>query len=115
MSTYTKVKLSGSTDGKAILVDSTSVEKTIHTAIAGTTSFDEIWIWAQNNHTADVLLTVSFGGTADPGDHIIYTVPFKDGLKIIAPGLLLQNGALITSIASVASVVSLTGFVNRIS
>ena len=121
MSTAVKRILSGSTDGKGIKLIQTSSgsspsPETIHTAVAGTTpgSYDEIWLWAQNNHTADVVLTLEFGGVAAPDDNIIVTIPYKAGLVPVLPGFLLQNAKAVRAFASVANVVSLFGFVNRI-
>ena len=50
MATFTKLKLSGSTDGKQIKVSQTATAgTTIHTAHA--TSLDEVWLWAVNSST----------------------------------------------------------------
>jgi len=117
MATAVKRKLSNSTDGKPIKVVQTATAGTaIHTAVAGATAgtFDEIWLWACNNHTANVALTVEFGGPDAPDQNIIVTIPFKSGLVPIIPGLILQNGATVKAFAAVANVITLTGFVNSI-
>jgi hypothetical protein len=113
MSVY-KRKLSGSTDGKPIKVVQTATAGTaIHTAVAGTTAgtFDEVWLWAQNNHTADVVLTVEFGN-ADTENNIIVTIPYKSGLVPVVPGLPLQNEATVKAFAASANVISILGYVN---
>jgi hypothetical protein len=110
-----KRKLSGSTDGKAIkVVQTATAGDTIHTAVAGTTAgtFDEIWLWAYNGHTADVVLTIEFGGATVPDQNIVVTIPYKSGLVPVVPGLILQNGMVVKAFASVANVVTLSGFVN---
>jgi len=119
-STAVKRKLSGSADGKPIKLTQTSsgsspAPETIHTAVAGQTpgTYDEIWLWAQNNHTADVVLTIEFG-SADAENNIIVTVPFKSGLVPVVPGNILQNGATVKAFAAVANVISIHGFVNAI-
>ena len=112
-----KRKLSESTDGKAIKIVATSTPGTaIHTAVAGTTAgtFDEIWLWAFNSHTADVVLTIEFGGADAPDQNIIVTIPFKSGLIPVVPGFILQNGATVKAFAAVANVITITGFVNAI-
>ena len=117
MATAVKRKLSGSTDGKAIKIAATATAGTaIHTAVAGTTAgtFDEIWLWAFNAHTADVVLTIEFGGADAPDQNIIVTIPYKAGLVPVVPGLILQNGAVVKAFASVADVITLSGFVNAI-
>jgi len=115
MATYTKNLLSGSTNGKAIkVVQTATAGDTIHTAVAGTSDFDEIWLYAYNGHTVDVILTIEFGGASVPDQNIIATIPYKAGLVPIVPGLLLQNGLVIKAFANVANVVTIIGFVNRI-
>jgi hypothetical protein len=117
MATAAKRKLTGSTDGKAIkVVETATPGTTIHTAVAGTTAgtFDEIWIWAYNGHTAAVILTIEFGGATVPDQNIIVTLAAKSGLIPIVPGLILQNSMVVKAFASVANVVTLGGFVNGI-
>jgi hypothetical protein len=112
-----KRKLSGSTDGKPVLVVQTATAgDTVHTAVAGTTAgtFDEIWLWAYNGHTADVVLTIEFGGATVPDQNIVVTIPYKSGLVPVVPGLILQNGMVVKAFASIANVVTLSGYVNAI-
>ena len=117
MATAYKRKLSGSTDGKPIKVVPTSTAgTTIHTAVAGTTAgtFDEVWLWAYNGHTAAVTLTLEFGGATVPDQNIIVTLAAKSGLIPITPGLILQNEMVVKAFGSVANVVTISGFVNSI-
>ena len=111
----TKRKLSGSTDGKGILVthDATADAVAVHTAVAGTTAgtFDEVWLWAYNGHTANVILTVEFAGANHSGN-IIQTIPFKSGLVPILPGLILQDAETIEAFAATENVIMLFGYVN---
>lgn len=113
MATYSKVKLSGGTDGKPVLVVAGGTPgTTIHTAHA--TDLDEIWLWAFNSHSADVLLTIEYGGTTDP-DHLIeVTIPFQEGLKLVVPGLLLTNSLVVQAFAGTTNVININGYVNRI-
>ena len=117
MAKVLKRKLSDSTDGMGILVVATATAGTdLHTAVAGTTAgtFDEVWLWAVNTHTADVELTIEYGGVTSPKDVIVMTIPFDSGLVLVCPGLILQNAIDVAAFASVASVVSIFGFVNSI-
>ena len=110
-----KRKLSGSTDGMGVKITTTSTAgDLIHTAIAGTTdgTYDEIWLWAYNSHTADVTVTVEFGNATAPDHNIVMTIPYKVGLVPIVPGLILQNGGTVRVFASSANVVAVSGFVN---
>lgn len=108
-----RVKLSGSTDGRAIKVVATATAgTTIHTAHA--TSLDEVWLWAGNTDTTDRKLTIEFGGTTAPDDLIEVTVPAENGLQLIIPGLVLTNSVVVRAFAATANVVTVVGFVNRI-
>jgi hypothetical protein len=116
MSTALKRKLSGSTNGKGIeIIQTATAGDLIHTAVAGTTAgtFDEIWLWAQNNHTADVILTIEFG-SHDHADNIIVTIPYKSGLVPVVPGFILQNAQDVNAFAATTAVIMLHGFVNAI-
>jgi len=112
-----KRKLSESTDGKAIKIAAVETPGTaIHTAVAGTTdgTYDEIWLWAFNSHSADVKLTIEFGGAAAPDQNIVVSIPYKSGLVPVVPGLILQNGATVKAFAATTNVITLIGFVNAI-
>lgn len=111
---FTKVKLSGSTDGRGCKVVATSsAGTTIHTAHA--TNLDEIWIYAYNGHTASVLLTLQWGGTSTPDDDIKIPIPHQSGALLVVPGWLLTNSLVLRAYAAAANVIILHGFVNRIS
>lgn len=114
MATFTKLKLSGSTDGKAIKVAATATAgTTIHTAHA--TALDEIWLYAHNSSASAVKLTLEFGGTAAPDDHIEINIGAEGtGLVLVSPGLILTNSLVVRAFAGTANVVTLTGYVNRI-
>ena len=116
MATFTKVLLSGSTNGKGILVAATATAGTVvHTAVAGTSSLDEIWLYAHNSSASSVKLTLEYGGTTAPNDHIEITIgPEGTGLILVAPGILLQNGLVVRAFAATANVLNIFGYVNRI-
>jgi len=114
-----KRKLSGSTSGRPILITQTSTAgpaNTIHTSVASIVdgTWDEIWLWAYNSHSSDVILTIEFGGQDTPDQNIKITIPFQAGLIPIIPGLILQNEYIVKAFAEVGSVVTLSGFVNSI-
>ena len=113
--TYSKLPLSGSTNGKSVLVAATATAGTlIHTAVAGTTDLDEIWLYAQNTSTSSVTLDIEWGGTTAPNDLIELTVLPEAGLVTVIPGFLLQNGLVVRAFAGSANVITIHGFVNRI-
>lgn len=113
MATYSRVKLSGSTDGKMIKVAATaSTGTTIHAAHA--TALDEIHLWAVNSDTSERKLTIEFGGTTSPDCLIEIVLPPESGLIPIVPGLILTNSLTTTAFAASANVVMIGGFINRI-
>jgi hypothetical protein len=116
MPTYSKQLLSGSTNGKGIKVAATATAGTlIHTAVSGTSSLDEIWLYAHNTSSSVVKLTLEWGGVASPDDHIEINVGVEGkGLILIAPGILLQNGLVVRAFAATANVLNIFGYVNRI-
>jgi len=112
---YSKQKLSSSTDGQMITVTATASTGTrIHTAQSGTTNFDEIWIYATNINVSSVNLTIEWG-TIGSTNEIKLSIPAQSGLTLIIPGLVLQNSAAVTAYASIANMILLSGYVNRIS
>ena len=114
MATYTKVKLSGSTDGKMVKVAATAtLGTTIHTAHA--TSLDEVWLYAVNSDSTARKLTIEFGGATSPDCRIEQTIQPESGLVLVVPGMLLTNSLVITAFCATANVVMIGGFVNRIS
>ena len=115
MATFTKRALSGSTNGRPIKVVAVATAGTaIHTAVAGTSDFDEVWLWCWNSDAIDRLLTIEFGGVSDPDDLIEVNIPSQQGLVLVVPGLVLQNGLVVGAFAAAANVIVITGFVNRI-
>ncbi len=118
MATYTKTKLSASTDGRAIKVAATATAgTTIHTGSATATTYDEVWLYAQNTDTSAVKLTIEWGGTTAPDDLIEVTVQPEAGLVAIATGLLIKGNAtplVIRAFAATANVITIHGFVNQI-
>jgi|TARA_R110000824_G_scaffold124182_1_gene282448 hypothetical protein len=115
MATYSKVKLSGGTTGKNIkVVPTATAGTTIHTAVAGTSDLDEVWLYACNTDSTDRKLTIEYGGVASPDDLTEVTITAEAGWVLVCPGLLLQNGLVIKAFAAAANVVMINGYVNRI-
>jgi len=112
MATFSKVKLSGGTNGLPINVVAIATAGTlIHTADTGT---DNMWLYATNSHTAAVVVTVEFGGVAAK-DLIIQSIPVKpSGLVLIVPGLPLSGSVEVRVFAATADVISISGYADRI-
>jgi hypothetical protein len=115
--TLKKRMLSGSTDGRAILINTTATPGTlIHTAgaVTGSDNVDELFLWAMNTDaTAARVLTIEWGGTTSPNDQIIETIASRSGLIMVVPGLVLNNGVTVRAFASLANVITILGFVNE--
>jgi len=114
MATFSKVKLSGSTDGKAVKVVATATAgTTIHTAHS--TALDEIWLYAHNSSASIVKLTLEWGEATAPDGNIEINIGVEGtGLVLVSPGLLLTNSLVVKAFAATANVITLTGYVNRI-
>lgn len=113
MATYTKMKLSGSTDGKQIKVTQTATAgDTIHQAHA--TDLDEVWLYANNSSSSDVKLTIEWGGTTAPDNTVELTVKAEAGLVLVIPGWVLTNSLYVKAFAGTTNVIMIGGYVNRI-
>ena len=107
--------LSGSTNGKGIKVAATATAgTTIHTAVAGATDIDQVYLYAMNTDGSDRKLTLEWGGTTAPDDLIEVTITAESGLTLVAPGLPLQNGLIVKAFASSANVITIHGYVHRV-
>jgi hypothetical protein len=114
-----RIPFSASVQGKPIKVAATATPGTlIHTTGISATILDEIWLYAFNSDTVDRTLTIEFGGATAPDQNIVLTLTSKVGLVLIVPGLsLLGDGAAaltVKAFASVTNVVTVSGYVNRI-
>lgn len=118
MATFTKQKLSASTDGRAVKVAATATAgTTIHTGSSTSTTYDEVWLYAVNTSTSAVKLTIEWGGTTAPDDHIELTIAAESGLVLVAPGLVLKGNAtplVVRAFAATADVITIHGYVNQI-
>lgn len=116
MATFSKVLLSGSTTGKGIKVVATATAgTTIHTAVSGTASIDEIWLYANNTSSAAVKLTLEWGEATAPDGNIEINIGAEGtGLVLIAAGIPLQNSLVVKAFAATANVINIFGYVNRI-
>lgn len=117
MAVYSRVLLSGSTSGQPIPVAATATPGTLlHTAIAGASSFDEVYLWASNVTGAAATLTIEWGGVSDPGSHMVkaYSIAANSPPMPIAVGQVVNGGVAVRAFSGTASAINVTGFVNRI-
>jgi len=115
MATFSKIKLSESTDGVGILVDDDATAgKLIHEGSATPADYDEVWIYASNISAADKKLTIEWGSTTVI---IEQTIATEAGLVLVIPGLVLKGNATEIEVRAFAeddASICLYGYVNRI-
>jgi len=63
---------------------------------------------------ATVNLTIEWGGTSSPDDLVQMAIPAKQGIYLVIPGWVLQNSLVVKAFAGTTNVISLGGWVNRI-
>tara|TARA_Y100000296_G_C4938684_1_gene140329 strand:- start:102 stop:458 length:357 start_codon:yes stop_codon:yes gene_type:complete len=116
MATMSKVRLSAVADGLALKVGGTDTgtADVVHTAIAGTSDIDEIWLWASNTQAGAVKLTLEWGTDTAADGNIEVTIDGESGLTLIVPGLILQNEKTVEAFAGTTDVILIFGYVNRI-
>ena len=119
MATFSKLHLSHSTGGQPILVAATTSPGTdIHTTGTSSSAIDEVWLYAHNTSSSAVTLTIEYGGTTNPNNRIILSIPAQAGLTLVLPGLTLSGtgsvGRVVEAFASTTNVITITGYVNRV-
>jgi hypothetical protein len=117
MAVFSGAPLSGSTNGRPISITATATPGTIiHTAVSGTAGFDELFVWVSNTSGSAVTLTVEWGGTSDPADHLVkaYSIAANSLPIPIALGQRVQGGVVVRAFASTTAVLNATGYYNRV-
>jgi hypothetical protein len=108
------VVLSGSTNGRMIPVAATQTPgTTIHTTGAAE---EEIWLFAANVTGVAATLTVEWGGTGDPGDHLVkaYSIPANSPRVPISLGERLQGGLTIKAFSGTGGAINVGGWANPV-
>lgn len=124
MATLTKHMLSeiNSISGRRFTVKSTeaSAGDIFHVAPSNT-NLDELWVYAHNYGAVDVQVTFLWGLSSMPTTKVAtyhegvdITIPYKSGRALVFDGSLLYGGLSAGAYASVADVITIDGFVNRI-
>lgn len=110
--TIKKLVPSGSTNGCPVKVVATATAGTLfHTADAA--ALDEITMYLSNTDTVDRAVTVEFGGPTSPDFHMVFIAPAGETILAI-PGIPLTNSLTCKVFAAAANVVTMFGYVNRI-
>ena len=115
--TATKIPFSGSTDGRGVKVTTASPidgsDTTIHTAVDNDPDYDLVTIFAYNDDSQSRALHLGWGGTSDPDDLIIQSIPAQSGLVLVTADLIIRSGLVVRASAAAANVIVLYGHVNR--
>ncbi len=113
---YTKEPLSESTDGRPIQVTATSSPGTlIHTCSDDPDDQDELWVYAFNTTSGNVVVTLEFGGTS--ASDALPTTVHADSDRVISRGMVLPGKASpleVRAYATSGSVINVQGYANRI-
>ena len=92
---------------------------TIHATGTSSSIIDEVWLYAYNSSPAPVTLTIQYGGSTYIDNDLKIDLPPTSGLTLIVPGLILTGtGSVANTVyayATTANVVTISGYVNRIS
>lgn len=108
----TKRVFSGSSGGRSITI-ATGLT-TIHTSVSGVSDYDEIFFYVHNSASVARTVTAYVGATLAK-DKIVQTVPSRDGLYLVGPGMPLGLGKVLKALATAGgSVLYAHGWVNRI-
>ncbi len=113
MATYSKEILSGSTNGRPIKVTGTATGTAVTVHTADSAAKDEVWLYVVNTSSSAVKVTIEFGGTTSPDDHIVKEIA-ANSIEQVVPGFPLTNSLVVKAFAATANVLNIVGFVNRI-
>lgn len=92
---------------------------TIHATGTSSSIIDEVWLYAYNSSNGPATLTIQHGGTTYVDNDIKIDIPPTSGLTLVVPGLILtgtgSSANTVSAYATTADVITLSGYVNRIS
>lgn len=120
MAAFSKILLSGSTNGRPIPLNNfTAPGTTIHTTGTSASVIDEVWLWAYNDTSSDYVLNVYFGNYSAGGEAVKITVRGSNGAYLVIPGWTLSgtgsSGNIVHAYATgVEGDIHVAGYVNRI-
>src|SRR5687768_9245375 len=106
---YTKIKCSGSTDGKGVKLTTTSTTSaaTIHTNDG--TGIDYMTLYGVNSSGTAVKVTIEWGGATVPDNLIEITIQPEDGPVQITDQFPIGNSLAIKGWAGTADVIMIYG------
>lgn len=118
MAKWSKIVLSGSTDGIGIPVTglTPSTGTVVHTGVTGSAgSIDQVIIYAFNTATTSSQLSITIGATTATGSRYEHTLVAGAlaGLQPISPGLVVKNILTVKAYVTAVGRVNVFGWVDR--
>lgn len=110
---FKRMPLSVSTNGEPVHITATTSggANLVHTATA--TGYEIVWLWANNQHTASVVLNLEWTTSGATG-LIKRSIPQNTALQNpLVPGFYLRGSATIKAFAAVTAVINIFGFTLR--
>lgn len=89
---------------------------TIHTAAAGTSAFDLVYLSVTNTDTVARSIIIAVGGQTDPGNRIVYnqSIPANGIITPVMSGYFITNGLIVYAAAGgTATRLLIAGYVLR--
>lgn len=122
---YTFNHLSSSPDGSPVQITTTGFAnftgaaglplitgQIVHSGIAGTSQFDEMFLYATNRQGSGVYLIIQHGSVTS-GATIQTTIAPNDGYALVIPGLPINSGSVIRAYSNVNGPISVMGYIQR--
>jgi hypothetical protein len=107
--TWAPTFCSEDTDGEGILITTTTAPgNLIHTATSATGAIDQINLYASNNHSDRVLVSVQWGART-----LSMVLDAYQPFLLVVPGGRIKGGKVIRVYASIANVVVVNAVLNR--
>jgi len=112
--TYLRRPLSGSTDGRGILIAAVATAgTTVHTAQASATLVDVLTLYAYNANTTVETVTVEWGNASTTDNIVTNVLPTgSGGLTPIVVDLVIRNSLVVKVFSTTTNKVSIFGFMN---
>ena len=122
MATLTKQLFSESASGRRFVINASvaSAADCFHVVPSTPGILDEVWVYAHNFGNDDTRVSFLWAMTAMPSlsttdvtEAIDITIPFKSGRALVWDGTLLPHSVSACAYAETPGVISIDGFVNR--
>jgi len=108
--------------GRRFVISSTAASAAnVFHVTPDTTGIDEMWVYAHNYGASDAQVSFMWAMTSMPStsattiqEGVDITIPFKSGRALVFDGTLMPHGLSAAAYSTIASTISIDGFVNRI-